>query len=437
LNTTTIPQRKERGNKYSKEMAELAIASGIAGLISLTMGIVKTTCAYTADLASAERTVLDYLVALRSLEAVLVQLRTLTETRHLKQLLAERPQALSVDAIKDCQQHITLIQEKLKKRVSEDGQIKLRHALCWPLKKKETLESIRAMQQYRDTFHAALSADILAVSAATYEELRSAKEHKGHEKILEWLTPYNIEPVLQSISSSRYPGTCQWIFENEAFKQWSSNKAQLLWCHGDPGSGKTVLSSTIVEHLSMETTTLCHICDHQSPDMHTPEAILCNLIKQFSFQQPGTPPEILAMYVDAQSNPRTGGPTKGRLLEIFEHLCDQVTDLFVVIDALDECENQRQLVQLFFSLVKAGAKVLITSRTTPDLEGAFAACSHIETRASDTDLQAYISYKLDELDEDLGNAVPTELRKTLCSTVLERSSGLYGQPSMYMCLEID
>lgn len=52
-------------------MAELAIVSSIAGLTSLTIKMVKIIYTYTIDLSSVERTVLDYLVALRSLEAVL------------------------------------------------------------------------------------------------------------------------------------------------------------------------------------------------------------------------------------------------------------------------------------------------------------------------------------------------------------------------------
>lgn len=108
----------------------------------------------------------------------------------------------------------------------------------------------------------------------------------------------------------------------------------------------------------------------------------------------------------------------------------------MIIDALDECDNRRQLVQLFFSLTKAGAKVLVTSRTIPDLAEAFKACGQLEIRASDIDLKAYILYQLDQLDEDLKDCLPVGLRASLCSTILERSSGLYVF-SPYLLLVID
>lgn len=65
--------------------------------------------------------------------------------------------------------------------------------------------------------------------------------------------------------------------------------------------------------------------------------------------------------------------------------------------ALDECENQRQLIQLFFAFTRAGASVLLTSRNYPYLEDAFASCDQIYIQASDDDLRAYISHKLDKL----------------------------------------
>lgn len=417
-------------------MAELAIASGIAGLASLIIEMVKITCAYTTDLASAERTVFNYLTTLRSLEAVLVQFGSLAEADRLKRLVPNRPQALSTAAIRDCHSHLTQIQNKINKRFTVDGHLKLLDALCWPLKKQETQDSIRALQQYRDTFHAALSIDLLVISVATHEEIRSSREHEAREKILRWLTPCDIEPALQSLSRSRHPGTCQWIFDHGTFKEWTSSTPQLLWCHGDPGSGKTILSGTIVEHLSMAATTLCHFCDHQTPEMDTPEAVMRDMIKQFTSQQPHIYPEIAALYDDAHKKPRTDGPTKGRLLEIFESICNHSTSPFIIIDALDECDNRRQLIEPFLSLTRTGARVLVISRSLPDLEYAFETHDQIEIRAHDADIEAYVRHKLDELDEDLEGNLSVELRATLSTTILARSSGLYVQSS-YVLSVID
>jgi hypothetical protein len=111
-------------------MAELAIASGIAGLCSLVIESVKLTCAFGADIASAERTVLDFLAALRSLEAVLIELESTAQAAHFKELLGTRPEVLSNSAIQDCKKHVTRLNLKLSRRLADDGHIKLRSVLC-------------------------------------------------------------------------------------------------------------------------------------------------------------------------------------------------------------------------------------------------------------------------------------------------------------------
>lgn len=234
----------------------------------------KITCTYTADIISAERTVFDYLVALRALEAILVQLNSGAVESRLKELLADRPEALSPQVVADCQKALTRIHNKLKRRISEDGTMKLRHKLTWPLKKQETQESIQLLQQYRDTFHAALTSDIMAVAIKTREEVRRAKESAHAKNISDWLSPFDIEPVLQAVSDIRHPGTSQWVFEDSEFKKWVSGTADVLWCHGDPGSGKTVLSGALFDHLAQTSTVACYFCDHQLGEQQTPEEVL-------------------------------------------------------------------------------------------------------------------------------------------------------------------
>lgn len=49
------------------------------------------------------------------------------------------------------------------------------------------------------------------------------------------------------------PGTCAWIQEQSQFSSWlddPSQSPQLLWVRGLPGSGKSVLSSFIINHLA-------------------------------------------------------------------------------------------------------------------------------------------------------------------------------------------
>jgi hypothetical protein len=48
---------------------------------------------------------------------------------------------------------------------------------------------------------------------------------------------------LQSLSSKRHKGTCQWILRNPLFQHWKDDKnsGQILWVRGIPGAGKISL----------------------------------------------------------------------------------------------------------------------------------------------------------------------------------------------------
>lgn len=99
-------------------------------------------------------------------------------------------------------------------------------------------------------------------------------------------------------------------------------------------------------------------------------------------------------------------------------------DLVLIIDGLDECDNRRPMIQLIFSLVQIGVKVLVTSRTLPDLVDAFSSSSSLEVSASANDLRTFITYKLGEIEEDLGERFPPVLRTEISSTILNYSKGL-------------
>ena len=76
----------------------------------------------------------------------------------------------------------------------------------------------------------------------------------GLDRLLTWLNAVFTDEELGKARNSRTPGTCRWIFERPKFQDWatsitSSNSMRILWIHGPPGFGKTVLSASIVGRL--------------------------------------------------------------------------------------------------------------------------------------------------------------------------------------------
>ena len=79
--------------------------------------------------------------------------------------------------------------------------------------------------------------------------LISMKADSRFREINNWLSPPDPSTNLNHAKERRHEGTGSWFLESEPFKEWKSGSRQCLWLHGIPGCGKTVLCSTIIEHL--------------------------------------------------------------------------------------------------------------------------------------------------------------------------------------------
>jgi hypothetical protein len=80
--------------------------------------------------------------------------------------------------------------------------------------------------------------------------------------IIEWLEPPRFADALESSQEQREEGTAEWIFENEEFNSWKGSSIEIdekikwstmppwvLWVHGNPGCGKTILASSVFEEI--------------------------------------------------------------------------------------------------------------------------------------------------------------------------------------------
>lgn len=60
------------------------------------------------------------------------------------------------------------------------------------------------------------------------------------------------QDTFESAVRYHHSGTCSWVVELNEFRQWTAADtecSQLLWLHGPPGFGKTILSAWVVQYL--------------------------------------------------------------------------------------------------------------------------------------------------------------------------------------------
>ncbi|KAI0402033.1 hypothetical protein F4802DRAFT_600410 [Xylaria palmicola] len=85
---------------------------------------------------------------------------------------------------------------------------------------------------------------------ANEEHIRSSRTELG--VIINKLDPPDFEGDQVSVMNICHSGSGQWIFENPGFSKWAQSKSipdTVLFIHGIPGAGKTLIASTIINKL--------------------------------------------------------------------------------------------------------------------------------------------------------------------------------------------
>jgi ankyrin repeat domain-containing protein 50 len=69
--------------------------------------------------------------------------------------------------------------------------------------------------------------------------------------VLRWLSDFEPQKKHKDVRARRLEDTGQWLLDREEFRIWRDDPQpnSILWCHGIPGAGKTVLSSVVPHKL--------------------------------------------------------------------------------------------------------------------------------------------------------------------------------------------
>ncbi|KAI1454329.1 hypothetical protein F4805DRAFT_469475 [Annulohypoxylon moriforme] len=136
--------------------------------------------------------------------------------------------------------------------------------------------------------------------ASRFEEEQAAKQYQS---IISWLKIDESDQltIFDSISAegSKYPGTCGWALKNKKIASFLQHKPEThtLWLQGGPGSGKSVLSTQLVNFMkTAKTFVISHFCTNLAPAVPTLERTLHTLLTSIS-QEPRQI-EYIWMFVD-------------------------------------------------------------------------------------------------------------------------------------------
>lgn len=285
-------------------------------------------------------------------------------------------------------------------------------------------------------------------------------------QILEWLDAVYTASEYERALCARLEGTCEWMFQRSVFQLWrtvdlKSDVTKVLWVHGAPGFGKTILCASIIEFLrrSVEGPVCYFFCDFGDDSKRHPQAILRSWIAQLV--KYSNEAYSLTLEHFRERNGHTA--TDLELWSLFRKLCFAIRSCFFVVDGFDEClrnsqENKKHFVtdertrflhQLAESLDHTGSRVLLVSRETSEIRDEFMkgwqnASTPNETSGSrevvlrNADQMSFLDYHMTQADTGAdiksfanGTAAArlpnkhTELQQDLAQKASEKCNGMF------------
>jgi Cdc6-like AAA superfamily ATPase len=263
---------------------------------------------------------------------------------------------------------------------------------------------------------------------AQERQQETRERQREHETILNWLTPIDFVSQQNDFITRRQKGTGTWLLDSIEYQSWRERKKQTLFCPGIPGAGKTILTSIVVEELTTRFSTdptvgITYIyCNFRRQDEQKIDDLLTSLLKQLSESQPSLPGTVKDLY-NRHKTKRTR-PSLDEISRSLQAVATLYSRVFVIIDALDECQasygcREKFLSEIFNLQTKTGANLFTTSRFIPEIAEKFDEGLRLEIRASNQDVQRYLDGYMSQLpgyvlrSSDLQDEIKTNITKAV------------------------
>ncbi|KAN0129321.1 hypothetical protein V8E53_012805 [Lactarius tabidus] len=208
--------------------------------------------------------------------------------------------------------------------------------------------------------------------------LKRNELRKDHRK---WIAPPDPSVNFNTASDAHHEGTAAWCTNGETAVSWKES-GSLLWIHGKPGSGKSILSSVIIRDIqSMSDAGSAFLAyfyfDFKDTEKQDSRALLSSLLVQLSNQSDHFCDVLHSLYSEHQDGSQQ--PNNASLLRCLKDMFAIAGSkpVYLVMDALDECPNDSGIpssrekvlmtVKEFVELRHPNLRLCVTSRPEFDI----------------------------------------------------------------------
>lgn len=249
----------------------------------------------------------------------------------------------------------------------------------------------------------ALQHSAAALTAATALDIQSMQRIQLKEDLLNWLSDFRYEERHEKRFAQIHPGTADWLLDTDEFLDWfESVDSSVIWCYGGPGVGKSFLAANVLEYITSERALDPDVgvafvyYDHQVATQQDLDHVVRALLKQLVRVSTTLPDHLV---LAKQKSLPIGS------VEDFLVVAEAFSEIFIVVDALDECVSSNRPGMLGFlrEITKRLplAKIYVTSRPEIDIsremEVGGTPTLKIDISLTAPDIEKYVSDEVHDL----------------------------------------
>ena len=395
-------------------MDPLSVSVSIVALLKLSSTVIH----YLSDVKGGPRELQKLRLELCNILPILCILQD--EAEQAKSGSCWSSTLLSLDVPNGPIQQFKAALEELEAKLAPfKGWKKVGKTFAWRVEKEETLEILGTIERQKLLFTLARQNDHIALTKAIKSETetvhkKTAETGEGvarlelsdkQHKIRLWLS--GVDPSLNYNRAlrKRHKGTGNWLIEDDIFRDWKQDPGSdsIIWLYGIPGCGKTILCSTVVEHVlhvcvtTSDIAVLYFFFDFNDTEKQQHESMMRSLLSQLSMHFLSVPPVLETLYTSCMEGGRH--PDFEALKETLHKMTSAFRATFIILDALDECRERTELladIEELSSWEDTNLRILATSRREKEIEDSILRLTKdvnricIQSALVNADIRAYV-----------------------------------------------
>ncbi|KAI9451144.1 hypothetical protein BJY52DRAFT_129302 [Lactarius psammicola] len=286
--------------------------------------------------------------------------------------------------------------------------------------------------------------DAKAVLHQTSNNVDDVKWNQLRDSLRRWVTPPDPSINHNIACDIHHGGTAEWFYQGKTFAEWKST-GSLLWIYGKPGSGKSILCSTIIQDIvtlreAGSAIMAYFYFDFRDLDKQHRRNLLPSLLIQLSAQSRPCC-DILSRLYSAHDNGEQK-PSDSVMVRCLKNMLAVLhpQPVYVILDALDECpnwpgipsprEHVLALVKELVDLHLPHLHICVTSRPEFDIRATLTPLAHHRVSLHDEsgqkkDIVDYVNSVVYSESETMMKRWREDDKKMVVEALSEKADGMF------------